>query len=135
MTTDVRRSVARTLATITAFAGRVHEGQFPQPPAVPVWPAARFTFVGNTPAPSVCGDTDPDADDFRVQVDICVSAADGTAALSALRRAVILAMQSPVVQAGEDTLPSYRETDLYAYDSETKTHRQILDFVITPSSD
>jgi hypothetical protein len=105
---------------------------FPQPPAVPVWPAARFTFVGNTPYAALCGDSDIDADDVRVQIDIVVSTSQ--ADLHTLRRAVIAAMSAMVVQTGESPLPSTRELDLYEYDSETKTHRFVLDFVLYASS-
>jgi hypothetical protein len=134
MSTNIPRSVARTLATVATLSGRIYEGTFPQPPAVPVWPAARFTFVGNTPYAALCGDSDIDADDVRVQIDLVVDAAGGTAALHTLRRAVIAAMSAMVVQSGESPLPSTRDTDLYEYDAETKTHRFILDFLLFSSS-
>lgn len=134
MSVNIPRSVARTLATVVTLGTRIYEGTFPQPPATPVWPAARFTFVGNTPYAALCGDSDIDADDVRVQVDICVADAAGTAALHALRRAVVVAMENMVIQSGETPLPSTRDTDLYDFDAETKTHRFILDFVLYPSS-
>lgn len=132
MSTNIPRSVARTLATVATLSGRIYEGVFPQPPAVPVWPAARYTFVGNTPYAALCGDSDIDADDVRVQIDIVVQTSQ--ADLHTLRRAVIAAMSAMVVQSGESPLPSTRDTDLYEYDAETKTHRFILDFLLFPSS-
>lgn len=131
---NIPRAITKTLESVAAFNDRVYEGIFPQPPAAPVWPAVRFTFVGNTPYAALCGDSDIDADDVRVQVDIVVNAAGGTAPLHALRRAVIAAMQTVITQPGEQPLPSTRETDLYEYDAETKTHRQTIDFVLFPSS-
>ncbi len=135
MSVNIPRSVARTLATVATLGSRIYEGTFPQPAGVPPsYPAARFTFVGNTPYPALCGDSDIDADDVRVQIDICVADAAGTAALHTLRRAVIAAMANMVLQSGETPLPSTRDTDLYEFDAETKTHRQILDFLLFPSS-
>lgn len=132
MPTNIPRSVARTLATVTTLGTRIYEGTFPQPPAAPSWPAARFQFAGNTPYAALCGDSDIDADDVRVQVDIVVQTSQ--ADLHTLRRAVILAMSNMVVQSGESPLPSTRDTDLYEFDAETKTHRQILDFLLYPST-
>lgn len=134
MSVNIPRSVARTLATVATLATHIYEGTFPQPPAVPVWPAARFTFVGNTPYPALCGDADIEADDVRVQIDLVVAEAAGTAALHTLRAAVIAAMSAMVLQSGETPLPSTRDTDLYEFDAETKTHRFILDFLLYPSS-
>ena len=132
MSVNIPRSVARTLATVATLSTRIYEGTFPQPPAVPVWPAARFTFAGNTPYPALCGDSDIDADDVRVQIDLVVQTSQ--ADLHALRRAVIAAMANMVLQSGETPLPSTRDTDLYEFDAETKTHRQILDFILFPST-
>lgn len=132
MSINIPRSVARTLATVTTLGARIYEGTFPQPPAVPIWPAARYTFVGNTPYAALCGDSDIDADDVRVQIDLVVQTSQ--ADLHTLRRAVIAAMSAMVVQPGESPLPSARETDLYEFDAETKTHRFIIDFVLFPSS-
>ena len=132
MSTNIPRAVARTLATVTTLGTRIYEGTFPQPPAVPIWPAARYTFAGNTPYPALCGDSDIDADDVRVQVDLVVETSQ--ADLHVLRQAVIAAMSTMVVQPGESPLPSTRETDLYEYNGETKTHRFILDFLLYPSS-
>lgn len=132
MSVNIPRAVARTLATVATLGTRIYEGTFPQPPAVPVWPAARYTFVGNTPYAALCGDGDIDADDVRVQIDLVVQTSQ--ADLHALRRAVIAAMSSIVVQSGEPPLPSTRETDLYNYEGETKTHRFTLDFLLFPSS-
>jgi hypothetical protein len=134
MSVNIPRSVARTLATVATLSTRIYEGTFPQPPAVPVWPAARFTFVGNTPYPALCGDSDIEADDVRVQIDLVVAEAGGTSALHTLRAAVIAAMSAMVLQSGETPLPSTRDTDLYAFDPETKTHRFVLDFLLYPSS-
>jgi hypothetical protein len=134
MSVNIPRAVARTLATVATLSTRIYEGTFPQPPAVPVWPAARFTFVGNTPYAALCGDSDIEADDVRVQIDLVVAETAGTAALHTLRAAVIAAMSAMVLQSGETPLPSTRDTDLYEFDAETKTHRFILDFLLTPSS-
>lgn len=132
MSTNIPRAVARTLATVVTLGARIYEGTFPQPPAAPVWPAARFTFAGNTPYPALCGDSDIDADDVRVQIDLVVQTSQ--ADLHTLRAAVIAAMSTMVVQPGESSLPSTRDTDLYEFDAETKTHRQIIDFLLYPSS-
>jgi hypothetical protein len=133
MSTNIPRSVARTLATVVTLGTRIYEGTFPQPAGVPpAYPAARYTFVGNTPYAALCGDSDIDADDVRVQIDLVVQTSQ--ADLHTLRRAVIAAMSAMVVQVGESPLPSTRETDLYEYDAETKTHRFIIDFLLFPSS-
>ena len=101
---------------------RVHPNTFPQPPQTPVWPAVRFTVINRDPDVTVDGTDDGESDDVRVQLDIV---ATGYEAARALRDTCLAVLQSPTcVRAGES------ET----YDTETKTHRFIVDVVFTPST-
>ena len=52
-------------------SGRCWPVVFPQKPA-PTWPAIRYTPVGGTVTPDVCGGGDGTLDDVRVQID-CVA--------------------------------------------------------------
>lgn len=100
---------------------RVAPVVFPAPPAVPTWPAIRYTIVDTVPVQDRCGDGDDDTSVHRVQLD-CV--ASTFAAARSLRLAVMAAMRSfPVTARLDLSGPS-------GYDDETKTYRESLDYLV-----
>lgn len=105
-------------------SNRCYPNTFPQEPEVPVWPAIRFTIIGETPYPDLCGTDDGSTDDARVQVD-CVAKTYGAA--KSLRDSVVAAMMVT-------DPPCVRDGAFEAFDPETKTHRVTVDFIFTPSS-
>lgn len=108
----------------TLVGNRVAPVVFPQPPAVPTWPAIRFTIVDSVPTTDLCGDGDDETATPRVQLDVV---ARTFAAARALRLQVMAAMRgfSP---------PAILESSTQAYDADTKTYREILDYTIHGSS-
>lgn len=102
---------------------RCYPNTFPQG-QLPVWPAIRYTLVSADPGPTVCGTDEGDADEYRVQID-CVDKSYGGAA--SLRDQVIATMQTV-------DPPTTRDTIFEDYDSETKTHRATVDYLLHPST-
>ena len=98
---------------------------FPQTGGVPVWPAIRYTIVSVVPAIALCGDSGDDAADFRVQLDVVASS---YTAMRALRLDVLAAMQTFVP-------PAIFENSSDQYDSETKTYRSQVDYIIYKSAE
>lgn len=96
---------------------------FPQPPAVPTWPAIRYSIERNALV-DICGDGDDDTAEQTVILEIV--ATTDTAA-RALRLQVLAAMKTfdPPATAGF----SRGEEDV-----ETKTFREIQEFTIHGSS-
>lgn len=86
------------------------------------WPAIRYT-ISSDPNASLCG-SDRSVDDARVQIDVV---AKTYGAMDALRAQVVLALEAV-------TPPCVRESEIETYDTETKTHRAILDYSFYPSS-
>lgn len=107
--------------------GRAYPNEFPQPPARPTWPAARVTVASITPDVAICGDGGEDTADTRVQIDIVVTEAAGYSALKTLQALVMTDMRS-------FDPPAVWDGGLFTFDSETKTHRCVLDYVIYASS-
>lgn len=105
-------------------SNRVYPNTFPQAPAVQTWPAIRYVIISEQPIPDVCGTDDGSTDDTRVQVD-AVALTYGAAV--ALRDQIITAMQGLAP-------PAVRESGFEEYDSETKTHRCVIDFLFCASS-
>lgn len=96
---------------------------FPQPPAIPTWPAIRYRIERNAVI-DVCGDGDDDTAEQTVILEI-VATTDPAA--RALRLQVLAAMKTfdPPAIAGF----SHSEEDV-----ETKTFREIQEFTIHGSS-
>jgi hypothetical protein len=103
---------------------RMSPNTFPQPPAVPTWPAIRYTIVDSVPVIDICGDGDDATAQTRVQLDVV---AESYAAARALRLQVMSAMAA-------FTPPAILELSMSLYDAETKTHREILDYMFHGSS-
>jgi hypothetical protein len=97
---------------------------FPQPPAVPTWPAIRYTFVDSVPIVDICGDGDDQTAELRVQLDVVATTYK---AARALRLQVMAAMRTFVP-------PAILELSLNDYDTDTKTYREILSYTIHGSS-
>jgi hypothetical protein len=118
------QSEAPHTALAPLVAGRCWPVVFPQSP-LPTWPAIRYTPVGGTVHPDVCGSGDGAEDDVRVQID-CV--AETFAAAVSLNTAIRAAMMAFTPKAVADGPP------LYEFDPELKVHRAIQDFTLYPSS-
>lgn len=120
---SIEADVFTTLKTLVS--NRVYPLTFIQSNgALPVWPAIRYAFISVTPAITVCGDGGDETADTRLQID----AVDKTfMAMRALRMEVMLAMLA-------FDPPAIFENDFEEYDSETKTFRVALDYVIYKST-
>lgn len=108
----------------TLVGNRVAPEVFPQPPAVPTWPAIRYS-IDLTPIADICGDGDDSTSDARVQLDVV---AKDFAAARALRLQVLAAM-------GAFDPPAILQFSSGEYDEETKTYREILQYMIHGSTD
>jgi hypothetical protein len=102
---------------------RVAPVVFPQPPARPTWPAIRYT-IDTTPVVDICGDGDDSTADVRVQLDVV---ATEHAAVRSLRLQVLAAMDA-------FTPPAILQFSTGEYDPETKTYREILQYLVHGSS-
>ena len=104
---------------------RCYPNTFEQPGSeLPAWPAIRYVVISSDNVADICGTDTVDTDDVRVQLDL-VAKTHG--AVVVLRDQVITAMMALA-------LPAVREGTQQTYDSETKTHRVILDYLISQSS-
>lgn len=108
----------------TLVGNRVAPVTFPQPPAVPTWPAIRYTIVSNVPVVDICGDGDDETAEPRVQLDLVASEFKQ---VRALRLQVMAAMRLFVP-------PAILENTSSQYDDETKTFREIMDYIFYGSS-
>ena len=108
----------------TLVGNRVAPVEFPQPPAVPTWPAIRYNFVDTVPSIDACGDGGDATAVPRVQLDVVATT---FIAARALRLQVMAAMQtfSP---------PAVLQLSFSTRDADTKTFREILDYQIYPST-
>lgn len=105
-------------------AGRCYPQVFPLTPPKPTWPAIRYSIVSEVPAVAMCGDSEDEANDTRIQLD-CV--AQTFAEARALRLAVIAALVN-------FDPPCTRESSSMDYDAETQTFRVTMDYVFYPST-
>jgi len=110
----------------TTVSDRVYPTVFPQPlSGLPVWPAIRYSIVSSTPVEDLCGDGDDTTADVRVQID----AVDVTySKMLTLRLAVMEAMRALPT-------PARLAQSSNDYDDETKTHRAVLEYECSGSSD
>lgn len=104
--------------------GRCYPVMFPQEP-LPTWPAIRYTPVGGTVWPDVCGSGDGAEDDARVQIDSVAETFVGARLLAQQVRTALKTFDPPAVADG----PA-----VFEFDAETRTFRAIQDFTIYPSS-
>ena len=103
---------------------RMSPNTFPQPPAVPTWPAIRYSLRGN-PIQDLCGEGDDDTADMYCQLDVVATT---YAAMDALRLQVKSTLES-------FSPPARLEGWSVEYDAETQTHRAIMDYAFFGSSD
>lgn len=102
---------------------RVYPNTFPQG-SVPVWPSIRFVVLSQDAIEDITGTESVITDDVRLQIDVV---AKTYGAAITLRDQAINALQNldpPCVRVG-----GFEE-----FDSETTTHRCVLDYVFHPSS-
>lgn len=112
-------------ATLKSLVGnRMTPNKFPQPPAVPTWPAIRYTFISNVPFVDICGDGDDTTSEPRIQLDLVATTYPS---VRSLRLQVMSAMSS-------FTPPATLQNSSGEYDSETDTHREMLDYIFYGSS-
>jgi hypothetical protein len=104
---------------------RVAPVEFPQPPAVPTWPAIRYSYVSIVPIVDICGDDDDTTSETHVQLDVVATT---YLAVRALRLQVMAAMRSFVPPAILDLSTSF-------YDADTKTYRELLEYSFHGSTD
>lgn len=97
---------------------------FPQSPVVPTWPAIRYNFIDTVPIVDIRGDGDDETAEVRVQLDVVATT---YAAARALRLQVMDAM------AVFDP-PAILQSSSSEHDTETKTYREILDYLLNGSS-
>lgn len=103
---------------------RVSPVTFPQPPAVPTWPAIRYTFISTVPIEDLCGDGDDETAEALVQLDLVAST---FSAARALRLQVMAAMRT-------FDPPAILQNSSGEFDADTKTYREQLDYLFHPSS-
>lgn len=97
---------------------RCYPNTFPQPPERPVWPAIRYTIAVDANVDLCRNDNVDETDEYTAQIDVV---AQSYGAAKALRNQVVdaLAMLEP---------PAVREFERETYDTDTKTHRVILEY-------
>ncbi len=102
---------------------RCYPSTFPQPPAVPTWPAIRYT-ISSDAIPDICGTDDGSTDNVSVQIDYVAKTYGAVDALRAMGRAALMATDPPCT----------RENGFETFDTETKTHRFVDIYQFHPSS-
>jgi hypothetical protein len=114
----------RLFSALKSLVGnRVAPIIFPQPPAVPTWPAIRYS-IDTTPVIDICGDGDDSTADTRVQLDVV---AKEFAQARSLRLQVLSAMRTFAP-------PATLQFSTGEFDAETRTFREILQYSIHGSS-
>lgn len=97
---------------------------FPQPPAVPTWPAIRCT-VSRTSIPDQCGVGDEDTGNVRVQLDVVASTFDQAKQLARQVKATAELHDPPLIIEFENS----------DYDEETRTFREIQQYSVHASTE
>lgn len=97
---------------------------FPQPPAIPPWPAIRYQLISIEPIPDICGTDTGETDTTRVQIDYVAKTHGAAATLRDAARAALMLVDPPCVRDG----------GFETYDAETKTYRASDDYLFHPSS-
>jgi hypothetical protein len=96
---------------------------FPQPPAVPTWPAIRYD-ISTTPIADLCGDGEDETSEHRVQLDV-VAATFPQARSLRLQVMAVMAVFDP---------PAIIQFGFSDYDEGTKTYREVMQYLIHGSS-
>jgi hypothetical protein len=102
---------------------RVSEDTFPQPPAVPVWPAIRYSF-STSPIVDSCGDGEDDTAEREVQIDVVASERTQIRALRLSVRALMKTYTPPAICLNDFPL----------FDPDTKTFRRVMIYLLNGSS-
>lgn len=97
---------------------------FPQPPAVPTWPAIRYSFPSVNPVVDLCGDGDDTTAEVRVQLD---AVATTYSAARQLRLDIMAIMRT-------FDPPAILEFSTSDYDSTTKVYIEIMQYTLHGSS-
>jgi len=105
---------------------RVYPSVFEQPDgSLPAWPAIRYTVISSVPVEDLCGDGDDDTADVNVQLDVVAATYN-----------VMLTVRLDVMGAMRTLYPPARlSNSMNVFDVETKTHRAVLEYQISGSSD
>jgi hypothetical protein len=123
---SVVKSALQTEALIALVGTRVYPTTFQQKDGgLPQWPALRYTMVDAVSSVTIDGTDDESTDDSRVQVDIV---ANTLREVNEILPLVIASMQAT-------DPPCYRDGLRKTFDDETRTHRAIVDFIFTPSTE
>lgn len=112
-------------SALKSFVGNRVAPSFPQPPKTPTWPAIRYQIISNVPVIDIEGDGDDSTSEQRIQLDVVAATYD---AARAIRLQVMAAMKSfdpPVNLSNSNSIT----------DAETKTSREILEYITYGSSD
>lgn len=104
-------------------SNRMYPNTFPQAPAVPTWPAIRYSRISAIPSLDICGDGGDDQADVRMQLDLVASSFGEVQTLRTSVMNALVTFDPPAIWDGESN----------EYDSETKTHRCTLDYIFYPS--
>lgn len=103
-------------------SGRCYPDAFPQPDGkLPTWPAIRYQIVGGNTHTDICGSGDGTKDTPLVQLDVVAATHAARETLVAQVRAAMLAVSPPTTLQG---------TPRNEHDSETKTYRASLDYLV-----
>jgi hypothetical protein len=108
--------------------GRAYPNTFPQDPALPIWPAIRYTIVTAEPVEDLSGgdgDGVVETANVRVQFDLVAEDYFSVRALRSGFKNAMANFDPPAVWASE----------FNTYDTETKSHRVVIDYAFYPSSD
>ncbi len=126
MIESIVKSALQTTDLVALVSTRVYPSTFKQKDGgLPQWPAIRYSIIDSENSPTVCGTDDESTDDTRIQVDIV---ADTLREVNEILPFVIASMQVT-------DPPCYRDGLRKTFDEETRTHRAIVDFVFTPSTE
>lgn len=126
MIESVVKSALQTTELVALIGPRAFPNTFKQTDGgLPRWPAIRYTVIDSVSAPTVCGTDDDSTDDARIQLDIV---ADTLREVNEILPLVLASFQST-------DPPCYRDGLRKTFDEETRTHRAIVDFVFTPSTE
>lgn len=120
---SIENSIYSALKSLVG--NRVSPVTFPQPPAVPVWPAIRYTIISDVPFNDLCDDSDDETPEKRIQLDIVASTFTAVRALRLQVRAAMKMFDPPCLL----------ENTSSEFDAETKTYREIMDYSFHASSD
>jgi len=103
---------------------RVAPVVFPQPPAVPTWPAILYNIVSSTPIVDLCGDGDDDTAEHRIQLDV-------VALTFTQARSLRLQVKSAMAVFSPPAILQFTASE---YDPDTKTYRELMQYITHGSS-